>query len=96
MAEYPFLRKHHITCLVPIRSQFLMQEPHHCRYNGTAGVCAPAALRGETRARHWILPLKRGTAGERLADAMPHAAVSLCQETCKRLRLTQSTAHKAQ
>lgn len=77
MAEYPFLHKYHITCLVPIRSQFLMQEPYHCRHSGTAGLRALAALWGETRARHQIPQVKCGTARERPADAMPHAAQCL-------------------
>lgn len=54
-----------------------MQELHHCRNNGTAAVCALAALRDKTRTRHWIPQVKRGTAGEQLADAMPHAAQCL-------------------
>lgn len=77
MAEYPVLHKHHVTCLVLIQSQFLMWEPHYCRHNGTAGVCAPAALRGQTWARHRIPQVNGGTAGERLADAMAHAAQRL-------------------
>lgn len=77
IAKYLVLHKHHITCLVPIRSQFLTWEQHYCRCNATAGVCSPAALQGETRARHWIPQVKRGTAGERLADTMSHAALCL-------------------